>query len=115
MRSISELKSELDKSQKTLNERYDKMRRILKVLDTFNVTDNDLRRLFPETFDRRPVCGIAEALEFYDRTIDEAISLCEILESIDKPKRWHFRKPPTDELTKGILDQLLIKYETIMS
>lgn len=114
MRSISELKSELDKSQRTLNERYDKMRRILKVFDTFNVTDHDLRRLFPDTFDKRPSCGIAKALEYYDRTIDEAMSLCEILESIDKPKRWHFRKQPTDELTKGILDQLLIKYKTIM-
>lgn len=114
MRSISELRSELDKSQKTLNERYDKMRRILKVLDTFNVTDNDLRRLFPDTFNRRPSCSIASAIEYYDRTIDEAISLCEILESIDKPKRWHFRKQPTDELTKSILDQLLIKYENIM-
>ncbi len=114
MRSISELRSELDKSQRTLNERYDKMRRILKVFDTFNVTDHDLRRLFPDTFDKRPSCGIAKALEYYDRTIDEAMSLCEILESIDKPKRWHFRKQPTDELTKGILDQLLIKYKTIM-
>lgn len=102
---LSEINHEIDSVQAKLSSQFDQLKRIVKVLQDNGVTDSDFNDK-PDKYDK-PSFSLPSKLLCYTEKLNKAMGLCAILESAQEPKRrWHFRKPPTDELTQGLLDQL---------
>ncbi|MBO5824398.1 MAG: hypothetical protein J6Q93_05510 [Prevotella sp.] len=112
MKKPSKVKRILDDSQATIIRRYDQLRTILDTLAAFGVTDKD--------FDKFPLhnlesnYNIASSLESAEeKDIEEAIDLCNVLNSINDESRWPFKRRLKDKTTKTLVDRVMTLYVTI--
>lgn len=113
MRKLSETRRTIDDSQETLNKRYNQLRRILKTFEAYGVTDKDFEDFAGYKF--AAANNLAASLEKAKvQDIDEALDLCEILDSVQQPSRWRFRRKPNDATTESLLKQLKLKYCAIV-
>jgi hypothetical protein len=102
---LSDMNSEIDGLQAKLSSQLDQLKRVVKVLQDNGVTDSDFNYK-PDKYDK-PSFPLTTKLDCRADQLNKAMGICAILESAREPKkRWLFRKPPTDELTQGLLDQL---------
>lgn len=110
---LSDINHEIDSVQAQLSSQFDQLKRIVKVLQDNGVNDSDFNDK-PDKYDK-PSFSLPSKLLCYTEKLNKAMGLCAILESAQEPRRrWHFRKPPTDELTQGLLDQLKEIYYCIV-
>ena len=102
---LSDINKEIDSVQAKLTSQFDQLKRIVKVLQDNGVSDNDFNDK-PDKY-YKPSFSLPTKLLCYTEKLNKAMGLCAILESAQEPRRrWHFKKPPTDELKQGLLDQL---------
>ena len=112
MKKPSRVKRILDDSQATLNKRYDQLRTILDTLTAFGVADKDFNK-FP-LHDLESNYNIASSLEkAEEKDIEEAMDLCNVLNSINDKSRWPFKRRPKDNTTKALVDRIMTLYVTI--
>lgn len=102
---LSDITQEIDSCKSALSKQFGQLQRIVKVLQENGVNDSDFNDK-PDKYGT-PSFSLPSKLDCYSDKLNKAMGLCAILESAREPKkRWLFRKPPTDELTQGLLDQL---------
>ena len=113
MRKLSETKRTIDESQAKLNKRYDELRQILKTFEAYGITDKDFEDF--QGYKYAAANNLAASLEkAKQQDIDEALDLCEILDSVQQPSRWRFRRKPNDATTEALIKQLKLKYCAIV-
>lgn len=114
MRKPSKVRKLIDDNQKSVNERFDILRKILDTLNRYGVKDEDFQG-YPTYRSEPEVYYIASQLEqAKQEKIDEAIDLCEVLNSSQQPKRWIFRRKPSDTTTQALVNQLKRCYFSIV-
>lgn len=113
MRKLSETKRTIDESQAKLNKRYDELRQILKTFEAYGITDKDFENFQGYKF--TPAYNLAASLErAKQEDIDEALDLCSILDSLQQPKKWLFKRMPADKTTEALLNRLKLCYYGIV-
>lgn len=112
MRKPSQARSQISDTRELINSRLDSLQVIVDTLEANGVSDEYFKS--SPLYDHAPAYKLAASLErAKEEDIKEAIDLCNILNSIDKPSRWRFRRKPTDETTKALLSRLSSLYYSI--
>lgn len=109
MRKPSRVRKIIDDSQSRLNERYDNVRKILDTLEKYGVKDEDFAS-YP-LYDCNKSDNIAGDIDRAEQKwFDEALDLCNVLNSLEQPRKWPFRKRPKDQTVQSIVNQLMKCY-----
>lgn len=109
MRRLSEVKRTLDESQKTINEYFDQLKIVVDTLDKFGVTDDSMKHpLDRSNFYDGASGSLVECLSRGGGCLKEAVDLCNVLNSMEQPKKWGiFKRKPTDETVQSILRRII--------
>lgn len=92
-----------------MNKRFEIVRNIIATLEKYGVTDGDFEQFKGSQYNSGyKLAATLEAAKQED--IDEAIDLCSILNSLDQPRGWLFRRKPSDETTKALVRRLQRAY-----